>query len=250
VSDPYGSALLYDLEYADMDEDLSYYVMLAQRSRRVLELGCGTGRLTLPMARAGATVHGIDHSPEMLGGLELRLRAERPQVRYRVKYQQADFRTYVPQHRYPLVIWPFNALHHCDGPENVTQVLHVASQAVAPGGYLAVDCYLPDRKLYDRDPERRYEYRAFKHPVTGQRIESWEQGWWDEAGRIHHVIYVYRHPDGHEDRAHLKLRMFELPELHALIHDAGWAIVTEAGDFEGAPVGRNALKWVALLQRR
>ncbi len=250
MSDPYGCAELYDLEYADMDEDVAYYVLLARQNRMILELGCGTGRLTLPMARAGAIVHGIDHSREMLRGLEKRLRAERPEVRYRVQYQRSDFRAHEPVTTYPLVVWPFNALHHCEGPEDVLRVLDVARRALSPGGRLALDCYLPDLVLYDRDPTKRYEFRTFDDPRTGRPLQSWEQGWWDAERWIHHVVYVYQHPDGREERAHLKLRMFELSELHDLIHQAGWTILSEARDFEGAPVGRDALKWVAVLARR
>ncbi|MFT4628798.1 MAG: SAM-dependent methyltransferase [Myxococcota bacterium] len=250
MSDPYGSAELYDLEYSDMTEDLEHYVRLARRYRFLLELGCGTGRLTLPMARTGAGVHGIDHSAQMLAGLERRLRLERPQVRYRVQYQQGDFRSFDPPARYPLVIWPFNALHHCTGPEDVVRVLDNVRDCLMPSGLLGMDCYLPDIELYDRDPNKRYEFRTFADPRTGEPLQSWEQGWWNAETRVHHVLYVYRHADGREEKAHLQLRMFELDELRALIRNAGWRIRSQASDFQGTPVTQKSLKWVAILDRR
>ncbi|MEZ4235338.1 MAG: hypothetical protein R3F59_04095 [Myxococcota bacterium] len=109
--------------------------------------------------------------------------------------------------------------------------------------HFALDCYLPDR-AHDRDPDERFEPRTFRHPVTGERIDSWEQGWWDEPGRIHHVLYVYRWPDGTERRSHLTLRMFELDELRQLFAAAGWRIVREAEDFVGTPLSGRPLKWV------
>ncbi len=247
--DPYGSPELYDLEYADMVEDVEHYVRLARRYGLVCELGCGTGRLTIPMLRAGATVHGIDIAASMLQGLERKLKLLPPSDRLRARYQVADFRDWQPPMKYPLVMWPFNAMHHCRDGADIRAVLSVAEQALATGGTFAMDCYLPDLTLYDRDPEGRYEARTFAHPDTGERIESWEQGWWEAARNIHHVVYIYAHEDGTERRAHLELRMFTLDELTRIISDEGWKIRWQARDFTGKPVTSKALKWVAILER-
>ena len=66
-NDPYFLPHLYDMEYEGHHEDVLHYVRLAALQRgRVLELGCGTGRLTLPIARSGQEVVGVDYAQEML----------------------------------------------------------------------------------------------------------------------------------------------------------------------------------------
>jgi SAM-dependent methyltransferase len=245
---PYARADLYDLEYADVLEDIPYYVHLASSRACVLELGCGTGRLTLPIARNGTPVFGVDQSQDMLTRLETKTRLEADEVRLRVRYAQGDFRSLSLEQRFPLVIWPFNALHHCADPSQILQVLDSVRSILVPGGLLALDCYLPDPQLYGRNPERKYEHRNFQDPATSEWINSWEQGWWDAENSIHNVVYVYQYPDGREYRSQLSLRMYTLAALHKVVQQSGFTIVREAQDFKGSPIRRNALKWVVTLK--
>jgi SAM-dependent methyltransferase len=250
---PYADPALYDLEYAGHTEDIEYYRGIAQRSRGpVLELGCGTGRLTLPIARAGIRIDGIDLEPKMLEGLRLKIAAEPPPIQARVRFWEGDFRepSGTPRDDYAIVLWPFNAIHHCREPVDVVRTLRWVGDHLAPGGRVAVDAYLPDRTLYDRDPNRTYEHRIFADPRTGQPLHTWEQGWWDEPTHTHHVVYTYRHRDGTEERCHLQLRMFERDELEAMVEEAGYRVVFRAEDFTGSPMRKTSLKWVAQLEPR
>ncbi len=248
TDDPYADGTLYDLEYAGHIEDVPWYVEHAcQAGGPVLELGCGTGRLTLPIARAGVPITGVDRAPAMLAGLRRKLTEQPPSVRQRVRLLEGDYAHITPGDRYASVLWPFNAIHHLDGPSEVQAVLRRIRTWLRPGGTLALDCYLPDIELYDRDPTARYEPRTFTDPRSGHPLYSWEQGWWDGPRRLHHVQYVYQHPDGREERAHLVLRMYERPELLAMAEATGWSVRHEAMDFEGEPVRSDALKWVAVL---
>jgi SAM-dependent methyltransferase len=248
---PYQDGVLYDLEYDDQVEDIQHYVDLARStSGPVLELGCGTGRLTIPLARAGFTVHGIDISHAMLDRLNARLASEDAAVRARVHVGHDDFRTVQSDKRYPLIIWPFNALHHCRRPEQVHAVLDRARTLLQPGGVLAIDCYLPDVGLYDRDPDHRDEPRTFTDPRTGQPLTSWERGWWDPQLQVHHVIYSYAPVDGPTAHTHLQLRMYTLGQLHRIVQTAGWHIHSQFQDFQSTPLGPNALKWVGCLTPR
>lgn len=248
--DPYADAALYDLEYNGHQEDLTYYVDLSRSAKGpILELGCGTGRLTLPMAREGAHVDGIDRAPGMLEGLRLKLASESAAVQARVRFWEGDFREPGPDARasYAWVIWPFNAIHHCRGPADVLKTLLDAKARLAPGGQIALDLYLPDRELYDRDPSRTYEHRVFKDPRTGQPLHTWEQGWWDEENRMHHVVYTYKQRSGIEERAHLHLRMFEREEIHQILSEADLRITHSASDFRDTPLEKKSLKWVLRL---
>ncbi len=248
---PYVRPELYELEYCDYDEDMAFYLGLAAGRASVLELGCGTGRLTLPIARAGSRVHGIDLEPAMLEALAIRQQNLSPPAAARVTTEVASFTTYAAKETYDLVLLPFNAIHHCPTLEVVRQVLDTARRAVSPTGLFALDFYLFDRSLYDRDPNGRYEVRTFVHPVTGGDLVSWEQGWWDAEKRIHHVVYVYHHQDDdREEKVHLELHMYELDELEQVMEEAGFEIVSAARDFEGAPLGKGPLKWVGVLRPR
>ncbi len=245
--DPYADGVLYDLEYADMTEDVGFYLQRASEAEGpVVELGCGTGRLTLPLARAGIPVTGVEASPAMLARLRAKLEREEPAVRDRIALHPGSWETFRPEAPADVVLWPFNALHHCRDEMALRDVLVQVRSYLRPSGRLALDAYLPDPDLYGRDPDRRYEHRTFVDPSTGDLIESWEQGWWDEDKHIHNVVYVYR-SGGAERRTHLQMRMFEIDVLRAAVREAGWRIVTEASDFARAPLESRSLKWVAML---
>lgn len=112
---------------------------------------------------------------------------------------------------------------------------------------MAVDCYLPDTALFDRNPDERAEERDFTHPVTGEVLASWEQGWWDPQLDVHHVMYSYQSGSGHVDHTHLQLRMYELDILEGLFTASGWRPLHATQDYGDTPVGPDALKWVGLL---
>lgn len=249
--DPYGLGPLYDLEYVDHTEDVDHYADLAYDSEGpVAELGCGTGRLLLAIAATGIPVHGIDRSTTMLTQLQGKLASQGAGIRGRVTFEPGDFQTWQPQRKYPLVLLPFNAIHHCRHRDEVLAMLAVVRSALAPGGIFALDCYLPDLELYDREPDKKFEERIFEDPRTGERLHSWEQGWWDAVTQIHHVVYVYQHEDGSEERAHLQFSMYNLAELRRIFSKAGFEIISEASDFKGAPLEEASLKWVGVLRLR
>jgi len=182
--------------------------------------------------------------------MDVRVATETPEVQQRIHGHYADARHVDLPTRFPLVLWPFNALHHCRRDSDVLAALDRVRHHLTPNGLLALDCYLPDLELYDRDPHQRVEPREFTHPTTGETLTSWEQGWWDPDLRIHHVVYAYRFADGTTSRSHLQFRMHTLDELLGLFDRAGWTVLKQAQDFRGTPVDADALKWVGVLQPR
>lgn len=251
VSDePYTDAILYDLEFDGFDEDVIYYVELSRAlvaGGPVIELGCGTGRLTLPLARAGLSTVGVDRAGAMVDRLDAKLESESPAVRDRLEVVRADYRTWAPPEPVSIVLWPFNALHHLESPEALTAMLARVRSWTRPRGVLALDAYLPDPELYGTDPEREYEHHQLVDPRTGEVLESWEQGWWDAEAETTHIVQAYRRPDGSQKRVHLVLRMFPHATLLRCIEAAGWTVVAEYGDFDGTSLTPHSLKWVAQL---
>lgn len=251
--DPYRDPVLYDLEYEGLNEDIPYYTEIARsHAGPVLELGCGTGRISLALAAAGVHVEGLDASADMLRGLQTKLDRAEPAIRERVQYGLGDFTQLKGPARYELILLPFNAIHHCQSHRDVLRMFDGFRQALKPGGELAMDMYLPDPTLYKRKKGERFEERTFVDPRHGDHhlLTSWESGWYDDLQQVHHVQYIYRHPDQTEEIVHLRLRMYYPAEIRGLIDLAGWDITYEARDFRGRPVEPGSLKWVIRLRPR
>ena len=140
----YADPEAYQRRYAGREEDVSYYVRASRRADgAVLEYGCGNGRVTLALARAGVKVTGVDASRFMLDDLRRRLALEPREVRRRVRLVQGDMRTQRLSRRFRLVIMPFNVFGHLYDRRDVELLLGQVRKHLQPGGRLLFDIYLP-----------------------------------------------------------------------------------------------------------
>src|SRR5512146_1045645 len=113
----YSDAALYDYEYRRRRADVGFYRELAKKrlgeaGGRILELGAGSGRVTVPLARAGFEVVAVDSSPAMLAKLRARVAALPRAVSRRITVVQGDLRSFNVKQTFPLVIAVFNVLEH------------------------------------------------------------------------------------------------------------------------------------------
>jgi SAM-dependent methyltransferase len=122
----------HDLECGGYDLDLPLWRELADREGDpILDVGAGTGRVTLDLARRGHEVVALDVDDLFLGAL--RVRAEG----YAVTTVRADARGFALGRRFPLIIAPMQTLQLLDGPEGRARFLRRAREHLAPGGLLA-----------------------------------------------------------------------------------------------------------------
>lgn len=140
----YVDVAAYRRRYATRAEDVAYYVRLSRRAGgEVLEYGCGNGRVTLALARAGVRVTGVDASRFMLDDLKQQLKREPALVRRRVRLVLGDMRTQRLSRRFQLAIMPFNVFGHLYERRDVELVLARVRQHLLPGGRLVFDVYMP-----------------------------------------------------------------------------------------------------------
>jgi SAM-dependent methyltransferase len=135
-------ALWHDLECGDYREDLPLWRSLAARAGgTVLDVGAGTGRVTLDLARRGVPVVALDVEPALLAALAHRA-AGLP-----VETVTADARGFALPHRFSLVLAPMQTLQLLGGPAGRAAFLRCALAHLEPGGQLAaavadpVDCF-------------------------------------------------------------------------------------------------------------
>lgn len=145
ASDPYRDiAELYDLEHNDFDADVELLLNYAEVvGDPILEVGCGSGRILLPLAEAGFTVTGIDNSRPMLDRAE-RAVAEAG-VSDRVSLIEGDMRAAdtVTGGPFGLVIFSLNSLMHLTTVEDQRAALEAAHRALDPRGQLIIDTLNP-----------------------------------------------------------------------------------------------------------
>ena len=166
----WGDAELYELETADdPDFDVDYWQSLVRelRPRRMLELACGTGRLTAPLATAGSAAHegfelvGLDSSEPFLVRARERLEAQPEELRAAVRLQHGDMRDFALEGAFDLIAMPFNALAYLYNAQDQLAALTTARRHLAADGRLAFDVLAP-----------RMDYLAEAvHPFPPMRLD-------------------------------------------------------------------------------
>ena len=149
-------APFYDWENAKTvgRADVPFWQKLAMKAGgRVLELGCGTGRLSVPIARAGVSLVGVDRSGQMLAraqrkalGIRTRKGGRR---RGRLTLVRADIRALpFPTGRFSLVLAPYGVLQSLIRPRDLSAALASVARVIEPGGTFALDL-VPDVPEWD-----------------------------------------------------------------------------------------------------
>lgn len=230
----------YDHVYRTRRADQRFYVEIARErgAASVLELGVGTGRVAIALAKDGREVVGVDRMPPMLERLRSRLSRESRAVRSRIVLKAGDLRTVRLRRRFPLVIAPFNVFMHLYSRRDVERALATCLAHLAPRGRLVFDVLLPDLRALIRDPERFYKSRPVKDPTTGVRRAYSEAFEYDAIAQTQMVTAAFRDVDDPRDVYVVPLahRQFFPAELEALLHYNGFAIESRWGDFVRGPL--------------
>lgn len=227
----------YAQTYARRTADIFHYVELAKGARGpVLEYGVGNGRIAIPMARAGASVVGVDHSRPMLRDLARRLKEEPDEVRARVNARFGDMRKLALRQRFPLVLAPFNVLLHLYTRPDVERFLARVRAHLAPRGRFVMDLSVPVPEDLARDPNVPHRAPRFRHPTAGV-VRYQERFDYDRARQILFVTMELTPEKSPKDAFMVPLaqRQFFPQEWEALLHYNGFEIERLHGDFTGGP---------------
>lgn len=235
--EPYGDGAWYDAEYVHIRADVPLYRGVAREARGpILELAAGTGRLSFPMAEAGATVLATDLGPSMIARAEEKLARSEPELRGRLRFEVADMRSLRLDARFDRVVLGFNGLMHMLEDDHVDAVLATARHHLAPGGRFHLDLFTPYPQLPERDPEGRYDPQQMIEPRTRERWWVTESNRYDPRRQVNHMRFHYRRagadgePTGPEQTMEVALRVFFPRELDRFVQQAGFRIVAEHED--------------------
>jgi ubiquinone/menaquinone biosynthesis C-methylase UbiE len=194
------------LEIQGLAHDIERYLELAQaHPGPVLEICCGTGRVAIPLARAGHAVTGVDISEAMLDRFRAKLEREPDETRARVRLEKQDARQLEFHGRkFSLILLPFNSLMLFETRRDQQQVLARAAAVLHAGGRLVVDVVnplvlplrgdpVPAPFLSRRHGERNRAYTRFAalSPADADQRQQL-YGWYDEideAGVVRRTPY-------------------------------------------------------------
>ncbi len=236
IPDYYGDGAWYDAEYVHIGGDIPYYEQVARETQgELLELACGTGRLTFPMAATETKVHGIDLAASMVDRARHKWRALGPVDRSNLSFVVGDMRSYRVDRKFEAVVLAFNTLMHLTEDRDLLATLDTVKAHLAPDGLFHFDLHTPFPELLSRESEGRYDPQEMVAP-DGSRYVVTENNSYDPRRQINRMRFFYQQVDkggariGNERYAELELRVLFPRELDLILDFAGFEVL---GDWDG-----------------
>jgi SAM-dependent methyltransferase len=228
-----GAQKFYDL-FGEKD-DVEFYVAQARkRGGAALELGVGTARLAIQLARAGVETWGVDTSGHMLRAAEANVSSESPEVRARLHLSLGDAVDFSLPQRFNRIYFPRSSFDHILDPARQRAALLNVRRHLAPGGVYVFDLYLAAepkagsgwfvqrKSLEDGSTVVRSGYHVTR---PEKRLMSLDM-WYDHVVDGHVTERFY---EGSEVYVH------DADSVRALLKDSGYEVLEEYGDHHGKP---------------
>lgn len=246
---------IYDAMHREIPggDDVAFFRLLAERTGGpILELGCGTGRVAVPLAAAGFEVVGLDRSAAMLAAAERRVAALTPEARSRIRLVEGDLESTLAGDEFGLVFAAFRVFASVLDPDAQLRALALIRRQLRPGGLLAIDVFDPRYDLLIGDSSEPLDRGTYVNPATGRpvRVTVLERRV-DPIAQRFHESWLFEELDalGHPGRSELErlsLRWTFRHELRHLLARAGFEPVAEYSDYAMAPPAYGAEQiWVA-----
>lgn len=229
-------------------QDVAFFIemaatQVAATGGPVLEVGCGTGRVLIPTARAGFAITGLDLSPSMLAICRANLAAEPAEVQARVQLVEADMRDFDLGREFGLITIPFRPFQHLTTVEDQIACLTTLRRHLQPGGRLVLDLFNPSVP-YLADPARLDEFGdepEIRMPDGRRVVRRARIVARDYFSQVQdtELIYYVTHPDGRQERlVHaFPMRYLFRFEAEHLLARCGFEVEALYADYDKNPYG-------------
>jgi SAM-dependent methyltransferase len=224
--------------------DVAFFAEMAQAAGgSVLEIGCGTGRVLIPTARAGFEIVGLDLSPSMLTVCRQNLATEPAEVQARAQLVEGDMRDFDLGREFALVTIPFRPFQHLTTVEDQIACLKTIRRHLTPDGRLVLDLFNPSLP-YLADPTRLDEF-GDEPEITmpdGRRVlrraRITGRDYFDQVQDTE-LIYYVTHPDGKQERLvhSFPMRYLFRFEAEHLLARCGFEVEALYADYDRSPYG-------------
>lgn len=227
-------------------EDLPFYAEEAKRAGGVvLELACGTGRLTIPIAASGVEIVGLDQSASMLA--HARTKAQAAGVN--IAWIEADCRKFALGRNFALMFMAFNSMQHLHDHASLTALFDGVRRHLAPGGRFIFDVFNPSLAILNRDPGQRYLDRQYEDPNGRGTITLEMTAVYDDAAQVNRMKWYFSLPGEKDFRVEqLDVRCFFPQELDLLVRANGFVIERKFGNFEPKPFASGDMKQIVIVR--
>ena len=225
--------LIYDANIYDglntFLSDLQFYKKWLPKNKeaKILELCCGTGRLTVPIAKAGYNICGVDYTSSMLEQAKVKA----SEAGLEINFIEADIRSLNLQEKFDFIFIPFNSIHHLYKNEDLFMAFNGVKNHLKEGGLFLLDCFNPNIQFI---VEGEKEQRKIAEYTTedGRAVLMKQTMRYESATQINRIEWQYFINGEFHSIQNLDMRLFFPQELDSYLEGAGFEIIHKFGSFE------------------
>ncbi len=240
-----ADAAFYDYCATGLEGDVQFYIEEARKAGSpVLELGCGTGRILIPVAEAGISIVGLDRAPTMLSIASQKIARLNVETQRRIELVEGDMRDFSLGRRFKLATIPYRAFLHLLTSEDQRQALGCIREHLIDNGRLVFNFFDPRLDIiaahFGSLGAAMKKDREFVHPDTGHRVILWDTRQYDPERQLIEEYFIFEELD-HGGRlvsktySPLTLRYIYRYEMQYLLELCGYKIEALYGDFQRGP---------------
>jgi len=247
-------AHLYDLMHEESKDDLLFILKLAdQHGMQVLELGCGTGRLLLPLARTGHRVTGLDLSRTMLRIAEAKIASEADFVQQRISIVEGDMASFNFGRQFDLIIIPLNTLMHLNRIQ-MQACFGCVAEHLQPAGRLLIDVENPVMMADIGDDNLLYLEQTLSDRNSDQMILQMASSWVDTDLQIRDTTWIFDASPaagGQVERiiVQSKFHFYFAHQLDLFLQSKGLIIESTYGDYDKNPYSEESPRLLLVVKR-
>ena len=207
-----------------------YRRQIARYGEPVLELACGSGRLTIPLAEAGVQVTGLDLSEAMLN----RAIAKAADRGVQLSLVRGDIRNFQLGQAFKCIVIPAQSLTHLHTREEIEACFSCVQRHLAEDGRFVIELFHPWVELLARDSGQRYGVGEYEDPHGGDsRVFVTEETRYEAATQVNHIRWFFRtEGESKETELTFAMRQFFPQEIEALLWYNGFLIEQKYGGYD------------------
>lgn len=238
----YNDPVLYDVENRWSADDDFYLALAKEIGGSVLDVACGTGRLTRAIAEAGIAVVGLDLMRPMLD--HARQKLPDPGI----EWVHADCRTMQLGRQFDLLLMTSHAFQHLLTDDDITAFLQRAHEHLVVGGTLAFETRVLANRTYVTTSEKTFTHTA--DLPDGSRLDCWMWSQFDEATEVDTLYFEeIDRQTGQVKRSQTMLRYVSANKLNQLLTANGFVVSAQYGYWDQVPLTADSVEIITICHK-
>ncbi len=212
----------------------------------VLELGCGTGKVTIPIAEAGYSIMGIDLSEAMLQ----HARQKTQHHEFPISFKLGDMTSFEEDQKFKVIILPSNNLAHLMDYREAKNCFLRVSDHLDEDGVFVIDAFVPSIAILNKSSEEIETISEYDDPEGNGRIEITGTAIYESDTQIRRITTQRKSADGTLSKGHLNMRMYFPQELEALLDSCGFSVVEKYGNYQKDDFSAQSNKQIIVAKKK